>query len=95
MGTVPPRPLPPDTPPAVRGNDLETMLAQWDVPVEVGGYMQTDGGRISVDDMTPIWQIGKPEPTGYIDKSGNFYLIDQNEPRSGQYEDAVVDYEEC
>ena len=54
------------------------------------------GSLISTDRLTPIYQFGKPEPTGYIDDATHrFWCVEQDEMRSPQYEDAVVCYEEC
>lgn len=64
-----------------------------------GGQSYVDdgqGGLISTDHLTPIYQFGKAEPTGYIDDvTHRFWRMEQDEMRSPQYEDAVVCYEEC
>lgn len=49
---------------------------------------------VSLSDETPIYTIGKSEPTGYIDKRNQrMWLVTDNTPP--QYEDALVTYETC
>lgn len=54
------------------------------------------GGIISVDSLTPIIQYGQSEPVAYVDDStGQIYPVEQDKPRTAQYEDAIVGYEDC
>lgn len=90
MGTVPPRIIPPNVPPAVRGNDLEALLAQWDAPVEVGGYMQDEETA-----CVPIGGVTAQEAANALAFVLGVNQVDQGESLTGQYEDAIVEYGEC
>lgn len=68
-------------------------IEAWNLALVRNGATSLNEVRTRMD-LTPITQYGKSEPIAYMDdRTGDIYPVEQDEPLTGQYEDAAVSYE--